>query len=63
MKTDRIDEMLSLTCRLCLWLDDELEPTNRQTLLEDLQQLAEFASAVQNLAREWMTNHPASQQQ
>jgi len=57
MKTDRIDSMLSLTCRLCLWLDDELEPTNRQTLLEDLEQLAEFATEVQNLAREWMTTH------
>jgi len=57
MKQER-EEQLSLACRFVLWLDDELEPTNRQTLLEDLADFGMFAEEVREKAREWLSSHP-----
>jgi len=56
-----VDAVLSLVCRFALWLNDELEPTQRQTLLEDLVDLGVFVQKVQTKAKEWLTSHPISE--
>jgi len=60
-ETVEIDTILSLVCRFALWLNDELEPTQRQTLLEDLVDLGVFVQKVQTKAKEWLSSHPISE--
>ena len=56
------EEILSLVCRLCLWIEGDLEPSRRETLLADLAEFGVFAEQVRELAKEWLTNHPISEE-
>jgi len=58
--TEEREAQLSLACRFVLWLDDELEPTDRKTLLEDLADFGVFAEEIRAKAKEWLTSHPIS---
>jgi len=60
MREER-EAQLSLACRFVLWLDDELEPSDRVTLLEDLADFGVFAEEIRAKAKEWLTNHPISE--
>lgn len=50
---DFVENVTSLCARLALFVVDEIEPRNAETLAEDLEDLVEFLSEVLGTARKW----------
>jgi len=48
-----LDEVLSLCARMQLFVDDEVEPTNEETLAADLEALYLWLVKVERTARAW----------
>lgn len=51
MERARVEEAVSATARLCLWVAGELEPVDSAVVAADLDALYELAVAAERLAR------------
>jgi len=56
----QIDEMTSTWCRLLLFVADELEPVDAETLHRDLDEVYRVLVSVERCARLWLNRRKES---